>query len=201
MSGYRLAVVSAGLGQPSATRLLADRLAAAAESSAAAAGDTVAIEVIELRPLARDLTNLLVSRVPSRPLRDALAAVSSADGVVLVTPIYNASFSGLFKLFVDAVDPSAWIGRPVLVAATGGTRRHALALEFAVRPVFTALRARTVASGVFAAAEDWASAGELTERINTAVGELRQLVTSRPTQPSADPYADPVPFARLLASS
>lgn len=201
MSNSRVVVVSGGLGQPSSTRLLADRLGVAAEQAATAAGDTVEAEIIELRPLARDLTNLALTGLAGRELRTALTAVSVADGAVVVTPIYNASFSGLFKMFVDAVEPATWAGLPVLVAATGGTPRHALALEFAVRPLFAALRARTVATGVFAAAEDWASSGELAKRVDAAAGELVREIAGRPAPAASDPYVDPVPFARLLASS
>lgn len=204
MTARRVVVISAGLGQPSATRLLADRLVVAAERAAGDASstaDTVAVEVVELRPLARDLANHVLTGVPSPSLRTALTAVAEADGAIVVTPIYNASFSGLFKLFVDAVEPAAWAGLPVLVAATGGTQRHALALDFAVRPLFNALRARPAPTGVFAAAEDWASNGELAERIETAAGELWTMVSGRSERATADPYEDPVSFARLLASS
>lgn len=203
-SARRIVVVSAGLGQPSSTRLLADRLAEGVRAAAAADGADVAdvaVQLIEVRPLARDLATQALTGVPSADLRAALAAVSEAEGAVVVTPIYNASFSGLFKLFVDAVEPIAWVDLPVVVAATGGTPRHALALDFAVRPLFAALRSRTAPTGVFAAAEDWASSGELAERITTATAELWQDVTSRPRSATRDPYQDPVPFARLLASA
>lgn len=197
MTGYRLVVVSGGLGQPSSTRLLADRLGAATQEAARASGQRVSVEVVELRPLARDLANLAISGLAGPDLRAAIEAVAAADGAIMVTPIYNGSFSGLFTLFVDAVEPDAWEGLPVLLGATAGTARHALALEFAVRPLFATLRARTVPTGVFAAAKDWASRGRLAGRMAQAGTELIHEVTARP---AADPYEEPVPFAKLLAS-
>ena len=193
----QLVVVTAGLSQPSASRLLADRLAAASESALQQAGETVTVTVLELRELARDLTNLTLTGFGSPPLRTALQQVADADGLIAVTPIFNSSYSGLFKMFVDAVDPSALEQLPVLLGATGGTARHSLALEFAIRPLFAYLRANVMPTAVFAAAEDWASKGQLAERVATAAAELTTALARRP-EPKADPYAEPVPFARLL---
>ncbi|WP_181008696.1 NAD(P)H-dependent oxidoreductase, partial [Streptomyces sp. SM12] len=82
-------------------------------------------------------------------------AVTSADALIAVTPVYNASYSGLFKSFFDLVDPTALAGTPVIVAATGGTPRHSLVLDHAMRPLFGYLRALTVPTGVYAATADW----------------------------------------------
>jgi FMN reductase len=202
VTATRLVVVSAGVGQPSSTRLLADRLATATEAALSDAGRSVSVEVIELRTLVRDLTTTTLTGVGGPELRAALATVSDADAIIAVTPVYNASYSGLFKMFVDSLEPGAIAGRPVLLGATGGTPRHALALEFAVRPLFAHLRASTAPIAVFAAPEDWASAaGELAERMASAGAGLAQLVIGRPATRASDPYAYPLPFAQLLAPS
>jgi FMN reductase len=209
MSARTLAVVTAGLGQPSSTRLLADRLAAAtATSLREQTGEDVDVTVVELREVAHDLTDNLLTGFPSPALRSAVDAVLGADGLVAVTPIFNASYSGLFKTFFDVLDEGSLQGKPVLLAATGGTARHSLALEFAVRPLFAYLRSDIVPTAVFAASEDWGAAGSeggLARRIERAGTELatamagRDPASSRPRSVVADGFDDPVPFAQLLA--
>jgi FMN reductase len=205
MSPRRLVVVSAGLSQPSSTRLLADQLAAATRRELGARGAEMQIDVIELRDHAHDLVNNLVSGFPSRELSTAMEAVRQADGLVVVTPIFNASYSGLLKVFCDVLDPDAIAGKPVLVAATGGTARHSLALEHALRPLFVYLRAVVVPTAVFAASEDWGSgdnggASSLAARVDRAASELAGLMYSGTSTPAPDPYDDPVPFESLLAA-
>ncbi|MET0590742.1 MAG: CE1759 family FMN reductase, partial [Naasia sp.] len=124
MTARTIAVVSAGLSKPSSTRMLADRLAAATARELGFGGDEVEVRVIELRDLAQDITNNLLTGFPSAGLADAIEAVRTADGLVAVTPIFAASYSGLFKSFFDVIEPDALRDLPVLMAATGGTARH-----------------------------------------------------------------------------
>jgi len=201
MSTRRIAVVSAGLSAPSSTRLLADRLAAAVSVAFADGGTKVDIEVVELREYARDLADHLATGFPGARLREAIDAVASADAVVAVTPVFSASYSGLFKTFFDVLDKDALAGKPVLLAATGGTARHSLVLDHAMRPLFAYLHAFAVPTGVFAATEDWSGGGTgpaLTDRIRRAAGELADLVLQRPAAAPADAFADVTPFADLL---
>jgi FMN reductase len=196
MTTRTLAVVSGGLSNPSSTRLLADRLTVAAVDALNARGDDATVEVIELRAHARDLADNLVTGFANQALRTATETVTGADGLIAVTPIFSASYSGLFKTFFDVLDKDALIGKPVLLGATAGTARHSLALEHAVRPLFSYLRAVTVPTAVFAASEDWAGAGgadqALAGRIDRAAGELVDLVTGRPAAARpVDPFADP----------
>lgn len=153
----KLIAVSAGLSTPSSTRLLADRLTESARQELTARGHLVSTEVIELRGLAGDVANHLVTGFPPPRLAAAIDAVTGADGLVVVTPVFAASYSGLFKSFFDVIDPDALTGQPVLVAATGGTARHSLVLEHAMRPLFAHLRAVVVPTAVYAASEDWGS--------------------------------------------
>lgn len=204
-SARSLVVVSAGLGQPSSTRLLADRLAVAAERHLRDNGIEPRIEVVELREHAQDLTNHLLTGFPSPKLQGAIDRVLGADGLIAVSPIFSASFSGLFKLFFDVVDRDGLAGMPTLIGATGGTARHSLALEHALRPLFAYLNAATVATGVYAAADDWGSAGipadgSLVDRIDRAGRELASAVAGRPPRTRRDAYPDPVPFEQLLGS-
>jgi FMN reductase len=205
MSRRRLAVVAAGLSQPSSTRLLADQLATAVKRSLEASGADLQIDAIELRDHGHDLVNNLLSGFPSPELSAAMDTVRRADGLVVVTPIFNASYSGLLKVFCDVLDADSLEGKPVLLAATGGTARHSLALEHAMRPLFVYLRAIVVPTAVFAASEDWGSGDDsgkssLAARIDRAGAELAGLIHAGAGAPAPDPYDDPVPFESLLAA-
>lgn len=201
----RIVVISAGLSQPSSTRLLADRLTTATQARVESAGRAASVEVVELRTLAHALADNLVTGFPSGDLADAIRAVEQADAVIAVTPIFSASYSGLFKTFVDVLDKDALSGKPVLIAATAGTARHSLALEHALRPLFSYLRAVVVPTAVFAATEDFGHAG-LQERIERAADELTELAVGRKaprqSEPTANTAANGVsftPFDQLLS--
>jgi FMN reductase len=194
-----LVVVSAGLGQPSSSRLLAERLVAAVERHLRDTDAEARIEVIELREHAHDLTNNLLSGFPSPRLQAAIDTVLAADGLIAVTPIFSASYSGLFKMFFDVLDRDGLAGKPTLIAATGGSTRHSLAVEHVIRPLFAYLNAGVVATGVYAAAEDWGGGGvtadgSLVERIDRASRELATAMTARPHSAAADKFESPVPF-------
>lgn len=200
-----LVVVSAGLSQPSSTRLLADRLSAAVDRHLRASGIEPTIEIIELRDQAKELVNSLLAGFPSPGLQAALDAVLAADGLIAVTPIFSASYSGLFKLFFDLVERDGLAAKPVLIAATGGTARHSLALEHAMRPLFAYLNAAVVATAVYAATEDWGRGGvtadrSLVERIDRAALELSLAMAARGQAARPDRFADSVPFDQQLRS-
>ncbi|MFG2382415.1 CE1759 family FMN reductase [Streptomyces avermitilis] len=167
----KLVVVSAGLSVPSSTRLLADRLA-----KATAARVPAEVAVVELRDLAVEIAHNFTNGFPGRALGAAIEAVTQADGLIVVTPVFSASYSGLFKSFFDVLEQGVLAGKPVLIAATGGSARHSLVLEHALRPLFAHLRAVAVPTGVYAASEDWGAEG-LAERIERAAGELAGLMT------------------------
>ncbi len=204
MTTRTIVVVTAGLSQPSSTRLLADRLAAATLRVLGERGFEVRSEVIELREHATDLTNHLLTGFPSPRLRAVLDTVLAADALIAVTPVFNASYSGLFKLFFDVVERDSLAGMPVLVAATGGTPRHSLVLDHAMRPLFAYLGAATVPTGVFAAAEDWGQGAmpadtALADRIDRAARELAAAAQRERAAPvAADSFEEPVPFEQLL---
>ncbi|WP_328873056.1 FMN reductase [Streptomyces sp. NBC_00287] len=188
----KLVVVSAGLSVPSSTRLLGDRLAAAA------AGRTGAeIEVVELRDLAVEIAHNFTNGFAGRKLAAAQDAVTGADGLIVVTPVFSASYSGLFKSFFDVLEPEALAGKPVLIAATGGTARHSLVLEHALRPLFAYLKAVVVPTGVYAASEDWGAEG-LDGRIGRAAGELAALMSGLGAAKAEEERF--VPFEEQLAA-
>ncbi len=174
----KLVVVSAGASDPSSTSMLADRLAARTVSGAQARGLTVEVAVIELRALATEIAAALVSQVNGPGLDAAIDKLAAADGLIVATPIYKAGVSGLFKSFFDLLDNDLLIGKPVAMAATAGTARHALVVDEAMRSLFAYMRTLTIPTSVFAATEDWSGSG-LEQRIDRAALELLLLIESR----------------------
>lgn len=203
MSAKRIVVVSSGLSTPSSTRQLADRLTADAVGLLRERGVEVEVRTVELRDLAHDITNHLLTGFAPPKLQEVLDALASADGLIAVTPIFSTSYAGLFKSFIDVVDPQSLTDLPVLIGATGGTPRHSLAIDYAIRPLFTYLHAIPVTTGVFAATGDWGGGGDgvrsLPERIFRGAREFAELVerTDRSDRVN-DPFTLDRPMGHLL---
>lgn len=197
MSTRRIAVISAGLSNPSSTRMLADRLAAETVVQLAERDIEASVDVIELRDLAHDITNNLLTGFAPAALESAINSVYSADALIAVTPIFSTSYSGLFKSFIDVLDPDALTGKPVLIGANAGTARHSLAIDYAIRPLFAYLHAETVSTGVFAASSDWGGAGDevapLGKRVEKGARELAEAVARKDVVASSDPF-DPANY-------
>ncbi len=173
----KLAVVSAGTSDPSSTRLLAGRAADRAAALLSGNGRTVATDVVELREISADITAALVTQLVKPGLRQAMTILGEADGIIASTPVYKAGPSGLFTSFIDVLDNDLLIAKPVVLAATAGTARHALVVDDQMRAMFAYLRALTVPTSLFAAPQDWGDPA-LTERIDRAAFELALLMES-----------------------
>ncbi|OKL53110.1 hypothetical protein BSZ39_11235 [Bowdeniella nasicola] len=196
----RIAVVSAGLSDPSSTRLLADRLTRATTSALAERGtgdgETPAdVTVIELRPLAAAISSALVTFTFAPELQRAVDTVAHADALIAVSPTFKASYSGLFKSFFDLLDDEALVGTPVLLGATGGTTRHSLMIDTAMRPLFAYAKAATIPTAVFAATDDWGSiegeADDGTPALATRIEAAGQaLAAALPASPAPRPATD-----------
>lgn len=202
METRRITVLSAGLGVPSSSRLLADQLAAAATRELTAAGYEVVTDVIELRDLAVDIANNFVTGFAPPRLADVIAGVEASDGIIAVSPVFSASYSGLFKSFIDVLDPKSLDGKAALLGATGGTDRHQMVLDHAMRPLFSYLRTRTAATAVFAGPQDWGNTDDggtpLSVRIERAAAEFSRLLDG--DQPGRKPAPlESLPFEQLLA--
>jgi len=203
MTAKRIVVVSAGLSTPSSSRQLADRLAADTVGILRERDVEVEVQTFELRDLAHDITNHLLMGFAPPKLQEALDAVASADGLIAVTPIFTTSYAGLFKSFIDVIDSQALTDLPVLLGATGGTPRHSLAIDYAMRPLFTYLHAIPATTGVFAATGDWGGGGDgvrsLPDRIFRGAKEFADLVerTDR-SELVNDPFALERPMGHLI---
>ncbi|GAB23795.1 putative FMN reductase [Gordonia polyisoprenivorans NBRC 16320 = JCM 10675] len=186
----RLVAVNAGLGEPSSTRMLVDRLVSAV--TGALGENRVQTTTIDLRDLAVDLGRSMAAGFATGAARAAIDTVQGADALIVATPVFNASYSGLFKTFFDLVDVDEMAATPVLIAATGGSPRHSMVLDHALRPLFGYLRMIVVPTGVYASAEDWAGgSGDTTtlgDRIDRAARELAALLESGKQQSRA--FAD-----------
>src|SRR6478735_7599109 len=175
----KLAIVSGGLGEPSSTRLLADRITAAVEAALAGRKLTATVSVIELRRLGRAIMDTMLTGFAPPDLESVFETVADADGVIAVTPAFNASFTGLFKSFFDVLPEETLSEMPVLIAATGGTERHSLVLEHALRPMFSYLHAIVSPTGVYAATDDFGAqrgSSGLVERITAAAADFASLM-------------------------
>lgn len=202
----RIVAVSAGLGQPSSTRMLADRLLGATQEALGERGVAADTQVIELRTHAHAVVDAMLTGFPAAELEEVLGQVTGAHGLVLVSPVFTTSYSGLFKSFVDILDKDALTGMPVLLGATGGTARHSLTPEYAMRPLMTYLHAEVVTTSVFAATDDWAAAdGDagahedgLPSRIRRAGRELAEKVATSPVRDGGSIFDGVPDFERML---
>ncbi|UPL17961.1 FMN reductase [Microbacterium aurugineum] len=197
MTTRRIAVVSAGLSNPSSTRMLADRLATETVKALAEQDIQASVDVIELRDYAHDITNNMLTGFAPPALETAINTVVSADALIAVTPIFSTSYSGLFKSFIDVLDPDSLRGKPVLIGANAGTARHSLAIDYAIRPLFAYLHADAVSTGVFAASSDWGGSGDdvapLGKRVERGARELAEAIIRRAETTVEDPY-DPATY-------
>ncbi|HZK05415.1 MAG TPA: CE1759 family FMN reductase [Actinomycetaceae bacterium] len=195
----RIVVVSAALSESSATTLLGERLAEAAQKQA---NEPIEIRTIELRNYFQDIAQAFTAFPPER-LREVFEAVASADGVIAVTPIYNTSYSGLYKSFFDVLPEDALRGTPTLIGATGGTPRHSLALDYAVRPMMAYLKAEVLTTTVFAATEDWGARADevrpLPERIELAGAKFADAVSAQPAKVRQDEFESTPSFEEMMS--
>ncbi|MHA7262457.1 CE1759 family FMN reductase [Arthrobacter sp. TMN-37] len=172
-----IVVLSGGMSDTSSSRMLADRLAQKTLDRLNGQGIPAAVSIIELRPLAPNIAHAIVSGFPDSDLQAAIDRLAAADAVIATTPIYKAGISGLFKAFMDILDNDLLIAVPVVLAATGGSARHALVIDDQLRPLFAFMRTLTTPTSLFAAPEDWGDSA-LTTRIERAATELVAMVTT-----------------------
>lgn len=171
----RLVAVSGGLQRPSRSAALAEHLL-----------DLIAKELpceqrlVELGQLAPQFAGAVRrSQLPDTVERE-LTAVEHADVLVVTTPVFRGAYTGLFKHFFDFIHQDALVDKPVLLAATGGSERHALVIDHQLRPLFSFFQARTLPLGVYATDKDFVDhrlrAEALVERAQMAVQRALPLI-------------------------
>lgn len=204
-----LMVVSGGLREPSSTRLLADRITGAVTDRLSREGTEATTSVVDLRRFGRSIMDAMLTGFAGAELEEIFEALARADGLIAVTPAFNASFSGLFKSFFDVLPEETLSDMPVLIAATGGTERHSLVLEHALRPMFSYLHAVVSPTGVYAATADFGTgdgggeaAAGLSERIGKAAADYTRLLLSCGPRTRRDAFAEELSqMQRLLGNA
>ncbi len=173
--------LSGGLSSPSRTLALVELALARIGADAEAAGLATTAQLIDIAAL--DGIGSLRSRPANEPIEAALQAVESADFLVVGSPVYKGSYSGLFKHFVDFLDYRGLIGLPVALLATGGSERHALVIEHQLRPLFAFFQAQPLGTGAFFTERDFANgavtAGAPQERFERLVHEAVHALAGR----------------------
>jgi FMN reductase len=165
MSRLKLVAVSGGLSRPSRSATLATAIA---EQIAAAVPSEV--RLLEVADLVSKLPGVISAKDAPQEISDAVRAIESADALIVSTPVYRASYTGLFKHLFDLVHHEALIDTPVLLAATGGSDRHALVIEHELRPLFSFFQALTLPLGVYATDRDFENYKIVSEDLKARIG-------------------------------
>jgi len=170
MTEVTIVGISGNLTRPSKTRSLVGEILRQAAGLVGAR--TELYDVIDAGEIGATVQRANAPTAPDR----VFSAIERADALVVASPIFKASYTGLFKHLFDLLDPKVLEGRPVLVAATAGSDRHALVLEHQFRPLFAFFRANVLPTGIYAINSDFAADGEptgaLVERIAPAAAQL-----------------------------
>lgn len=201
-----IVVLSGGVGVPSSTRMLADQVANATSKALQTMEYDVNVTVVELRDLAHHVVDMTFTRFPAPALAETCDKLRRADGVIAVTPTFNTSYSGMFKSFFDVLDEGILADTPMLLGATGGAARHSLVLDYAMRPMFSYLKADVLPTTVFAATEDFGAAttapdGQpLADRVSRAGCEFAAHLLRRLGAPQAVPEGEVADEQELTAS-
>ncbi|MFO1366266.1 MAG: FMN reductase [Acinetobacter sp.] len=177
-----IVAVSGGLNSPSKTESLIQAILD--ELSEAISIKVHFIKLSEIGPLLGGA--IYRNQLPQR-VQDDLAAVEAADALIVGTPVYRASFTGLFKHFFDFVEQTALVDVPVLLAASGGSDRHALVLEHQLRPLFSFFQAQTLPIGVYATDRDFTpeytvKSEQLSDRVTLAVARALPILEWAPAK-------------------
>jgi FMN reductase len=172
----RIVAITGSPASPSRTSLIARQVAAKLERQG------FAVDAIEVRALPAE--DLLFARPESQAVRTALGAIERAQGVVIATPVYKASYTGVLKSLLDLLPQFGLTGKVVLPLATGGTVAHVLAIDYALRPVLASLGALHIVGGLFlhdkllerTEAGELAIEADLARRLDGVVDEFARAV-------------------------
>jgi FMN reductase len=187
MGKQKIVAVSGSLGTPSKTVTLAARIAAQIATHLDAE-----IHEVQIAKIGRELGTALSRKELGAEAAAAITLVESAGVLVVASPLYRATYTGLFKHLFDFVGQDALVDVPVVVSATGGNDRHSLAIDHAFRPLFAFFRAATVPTGIYATDKDFEN-GELVnpaviQSIERAAWEAARHVKAR-AESGAGPHA------------
>ena len=190
MSGnLKVVAVSGSLQRPSRTLALVEELLATLGRAT-----PIDVHLIELGEVGPQIGGALYRSQLSAAAEAEIAAIESADLLLVASPVYRATYTGLFKHLFDFVHHEALVDVPVLLAATGGSDRHALVIDHQLRPLFSFFQARTLPIGVYATEKDFEGyaigAGPLRDRVTLAIDRALPLLSAgRTRRLAAEPLA------------
>ncbi|RZF27344.1 FMN reductase [Paraburkholderia sp. UYCP14C] len=180
----RIVAVSGSLQQPSRTRALTVSLLTGLERALVAEKRDVQSHLVDLGEISESLARTFSRASAPRELEAHLRAIETADALIVASPVYRASYTGLFKHLFDLVHHETLFDVPVLLAATGGSERHALVIDHQLRPLLSFFQAHTLPVGVYGSEADFhdyrVSSQLLSARIALAIERAAPLVAQRP---------------------
>lgn len=177
-----IVAVSGGLNNPSKTESLVQAIL-----DELGQATPINVHFIKFSEIGHLLGGAIYRNQLPQCVQDDLAAVEAADALIVGTPVYRASFTGLFKHFFDFVEQTALVDVPVLLAASGGSDRHALVLEHQLRPLFSFFQAQTLPIGVYATDRDFTpeytiKSEHIQDRITLAVARALPILEWAPAK-------------------
>lgn len=186
----RIAAVSTGLWQPSKTSSLARFLLGALANELDADSS-----FIELGPIAHELGGTLRRDEARARVAHALTIAEEADLLIAATPVFRGAYTGHFKHFFDLVDPNAFVGKPVVLAATGGGSKHCLVVEHQLRPLFAFFQALSLPTSLYASDADFhdyeVTSEAILERVAVIAREASRFVPQISPRLAAPSLGDP----------
>ena len=182
MSKQKVVAVVGNLGSPSKTVALVNRIVRSIASHV-----EVDVHVVQVAQLARGLGPALSRKEAPPDVEAALRLVENASVLVAASPVYRATYTGLFKHLWDLVPQDSLVDVPVVLAATGGSDRHALVIEHSFRPLFAFFRASPIPTGVYASDRDFedgdVASGDVLKRIELAGWQAARALRARAQTP------------------
>lgn len=175
--------VSGNVHRPSKTRALVKTVMGGIEARYGVAGH--AYDLIDAPELGQALDHKgIVGK-----LAELISKIETANVLVVGSPVYKGSYTGLFKHLFDLIGPDKLIGKPVILTACGGGDRHALVVEHQLRPLFGFFAAHSMATAIYVNDADFADGNLKSEpalkRIDCAVAELRPWLAHFASAPAA----------------
>jgi len=179
-AALKVIAVAGSSYRPSRTLVLAEELHSQISQQLTLAGHNVDSQVIELGSIARSVGGALQRNELPAEVEAQVQAIEGADLLIVASPVYRGSYPGLLKHLFDLVGMNALIDTPVLLAATGGSERHALVIDHQLRPLFSFFQSLTLPIGVYASEADFSKTEGVDYQISNELLKARiQLAVER----------------------
>lgn len=179
MSTVNISIITGGLALHSSSAQLADRFKDAVKAEATNRDLQPSIRTHHLSQYCYEIADFISNGYPEGELEALIAEVQDTDGIITVSPTFQASYSGLFKSFWDLLSMDDVAGTPTIVGATGGSPRQSMVLDYAMRPLFTFLHADVVPTAIYATPNDLSVTETLAERVHQSARELLDRIQRR----------------------